>query len=154
MSDNHHVSEYLTDLFDCIFSCFMLKQWNENIFEPIAVKSLFLLVCLENSQDTWILKLSEPSFHEFKELWFHFFTEDFICRFIVSQEQVFKITGIKFIYFLFNLGIHFYPEFLMFATKLFHKMVKLHQVYCFNFFEILIDILESLTYPWMLIPVM
>ena len=63
MAYNHHESENLADLFNCILSGHMLEQGNEYVFEPVCVKPLFFMENLENDQKTGIFKLSESSFH-------------------------------------------------------------------------------------------
>ncbi len=90
MVDNHHVSENLAHLFDGIFSCAMLEQWNEDALKPVCIESIFLMVNLENCQNAGILKLSESAFHKFEELLFNFRAEEFVRFFVVIQEEEFE----------------------------------------------------------------
>lgn len=83
MAYDHHVSEYLTDLFDCVLSSFMLEQGDEDVFKPVGVKSLLFLIDIKDGDDTGVFKLSESSFHEFDEFLFHFFTEHFIGSLVI-----------------------------------------------------------------------
>lgn len=83
MTDDHHVSEDLADLFDCVLSSFMLEQWNEDIFKPVGVESVLFLIDIEDGNDTGVLELSESSFHEFDEFLSHFLTEDFIGSLVI-----------------------------------------------------------------------
>lgn len=154
MAHNHHKSKNLTDLFNCIFSGRVLEKRNKHIFQPICVKSWLFIENLENCQNTWVFELSEPSFHKFEEFLSHFITEKFICPFVISEKDKFKITWIKLINFLFDFLIHFFPEFFMFAIEFLHQMIKLHQIFSFYFLKVFIYVFESLTYPRMLIPIM
>jgi hypothetical protein len=83
MAYDHHVSEDLTDLFDCVFSGLMLEQRDEDVFKPVGVESLLFLIYFEDSDDARIFELSESSFHEFDEFLFHLFAEDLIGFFVV-----------------------------------------------------------------------
>lgn len=154
MTDYHHESKNLAYLFNCVFSGRVLEQGNEYVFKPICVKSVFFVINLENCQDTWVLELSESAFHKFEEFLFHLRTEDFVWFFVITQEKVFKVRWVKFINFLFDFGIHFFPELFMSAVQFFHQIVKLHNLCRSDKNEIFIDVFEGLIDPWMFVPVM
>ena len=84
MADDHHVSENMADLLDCVVSGRVLEQGNEHVLEPISVKSIFFVVNLENCQGTWVLELSKSAFHKFEEFLFHLRAEDFVRFFVIG----------------------------------------------------------------------
>lgn len=48
MPNDHHESENLANLFDCILSGLMFEEGDKNIFKPVSVESLFFKVNLED----------------------------------------------------------------------------------------------------------
>jgi hypothetical protein len=64
---------------------------------------------LEDCQNSRVSEFSESSFHEFEELFLHFWAENLIGPLIVGEEQVLKISGIELIHFVLNPGIDLFP---------------------------------------------
>ena len=153
MTNHHHQSKYLCDLFDSIFSSGIFEKRNEDIFQPVSVKSWFFVKYLENRKNTWVSELPKSSFHKFEELLFHFITEKLISPFVVSEENILEIAWINLINFLFNFRIHFSPEFFIFTIEFLHQVIKLHQINSFYFIKVFINVLESLIDPRMLVPI-
>lgn len=153
MTNHHHQSKYLCDLFNSIFSGGIFEKRNEDIFQPVSVKSWFFVKYFKNRKNTWVSELPESSFHKFEELLFHFITEKLISSFVVSEENILEIAWINFINFLFNFGIHFNPEFFIFTIEFLHQVIKLHQINSFYFIKVFINVLESLIDPRMLVPI-
>lgn len=153
MTNDHHESENLADLFDSVFSGRVLEKRNKNVFQPISVQSLFFIENLENCQNACVSKFSESSLHKLEKFLFHLITKDLIRFLVICEENKLKITWIKFIQILFDFGIHFFPEFFILTVKFFHQMIELHYLSSFYFLKVFINVIKCLIDPWVLVPI-